>query len=172
MGPTGATLHSDSPTGGYAKQNNNSEDLKKPELNLEAKTTMREKPRARPGLIVRGMMAGPTASSLEVFYSFPLLDRLIWEGGWCVYLMIPDQLQVCSRWELADDSLFQTVPDQTRHSSRPTSCITQCPTRHSQEATKGGHESNSAPSSPPLLLLRFGNILALVDREAPFIPLG
>lgn len=43
----------------------NLEDIRTSEQALEAKVAMREKFRAKPGLIARGMMAGPTATSEE-----------------------------------------------------------------------------------------------------------
>ncbi|KAJ6659342.1 hypothetical protein lerEdw1_019213 [Lerista edwardsae] len=43
----------------------NCEDIRTPEQALEARTAMREKFRAKPGLIARGMMAGPTPTSEE-----------------------------------------------------------------------------------------------------------
>ncbi|XP_053115336.1 probable ubiquitin carboxyl-terminal hydrolase MINDY-4 isoform X2 [Hemicordylus capensis] len=62
---TGATLDSSLAAEGEKKLANNFEDLKPPEQSLESRTAMREKLRARPGLIARGMMAGPTANSQE-----------------------------------------------------------------------------------------------------------
>ncbi|XP_032620560.1 putative ubiquitin carboxyl-terminal hydrolase MINDY-4 [Chelonoidis abingdonii] len=50
---------------GDKKSKNSRDDLKITETSEEMKTTMREKQRSRSGLIVRGMMAGPTASSQE-----------------------------------------------------------------------------------------------------------
>ncbi|XP_066483032.1 probable ubiquitin carboxyl-terminal hydrolase MINDY-4 isoform X2 [Tiliqua scincoides] len=60
---TEALLSHTSPT--ENKLAKNCEDLRTPEQALEARTAMREKFRVRPGLIARGMMAGPTATSQE-----------------------------------------------------------------------------------------------------------
>uniref|UniRef100_A0A674IVL7 Ubiquitin carboxyl-terminal hydrolase MINDY n=1 Tax=Terrapene triunguis TaxID=2587831 RepID=A0A674IVL7_9SAUR len=54
---------------------NKKDDLKITETSEEMKTTMREKQRSRSGLIVRGMMAGPTASSQEDSVKRRLLKR-------------------------------------------------------------------------------------------------
>uniref|UniRef100_A0A674IS03 Ubiquitin carboxyl-terminal hydrolase MINDY n=1 Tax=Terrapene triunguis TaxID=2587831 RepID=A0A674IS03_9SAUR len=58
--------NSGSSSEGDKKSKNSRDDLKITETSEEMKTTMREKQRSRSGLIVRGMMAGPTASSQEV----------------------------------------------------------------------------------------------------------
>ncbi|XP_030405831.1 probable ubiquitin carboxyl-terminal hydrolase MINDY-4 [Gopherus evgoodei] len=57
--------NSGSSSEGDKKSKNSRDDLKITETSEEMKTTMREKQRSRSGLIVRGMMAGPTASSQE-----------------------------------------------------------------------------------------------------------
>ncbi|XP_054847996.1 probable ubiquitin carboxyl-terminal hydrolase MINDY-4 [Eublepharis macularius] len=50
---------------GEKKLQNSTEEHRTPELSSETRTAMREKVRTKPGLIIRGMMAGPTASFQE-----------------------------------------------------------------------------------------------------------
>uniref|UniRef100_K7G631 Ubiquitin carboxyl-terminal hydrolase MINDY n=1 Tax=Pelodiscus sinensis TaxID=13735 RepID=K7G631_PELSI len=57
------------------KKLKNRDDLKTTEMPEEMKTTVREKQRSKSGLIVRGMMAGPTASSQEDLVKRRLLKR-------------------------------------------------------------------------------------------------
>nr|XP_042715718.1 probable ubiquitin carboxyl-terminal hydrolase MINDY-4 isoform X3 [Chrysemys picta bellii] len=67
--------NSGSSSEGDKKSKNSRDDLKITETSEEMKTTMREKQRSRSGLIVRGMMAGPTASSQEDSVKRKLLKR-------------------------------------------------------------------------------------------------
>ncbi|XP_039379136.1 probable ubiquitin carboxyl-terminal hydrolase MINDY-4 isoform X5 [Mauremys reevesii] len=67
--------NSGSSSEGDKKSKNSRDDLKITETSEEMKTTMREKQRSRSGLIVRGMMAGPTASSQEDSVKRRLLKR-------------------------------------------------------------------------------------------------
>ncbi|NXW15560.1 MINY4 hydrolase, partial [Circaetus pectoralis] len=62
---TGTIHNSHLPSDGDKKLKDSQEDLKTATISEELKSTMKEKPRPRPGLIVRGMMAGPVASSPE-----------------------------------------------------------------------------------------------------------
>ncbi|XP_015261147.1 PREDICTED: protein FAM188B, partial [Gekko japonicus] len=54
-----------SPAEGEKRLQSSREELRIPDLSSEARTAMREKLRTKPGLIIRGMMAGPTASFQE-----------------------------------------------------------------------------------------------------------
>ncbi|NXH17637.1 MINY4 hydrolase, partial [Bucco capensis] len=60
---TGTIHNSHLPSDGEKKLKASQEDLKTATSSEELKSTVKEKPRARSGLIVRGMMAGPVASS-------------------------------------------------------------------------------------------------------------
>ncbi|XP_052663891.1 probable ubiquitin carboxyl-terminal hydrolase MINDY-4 isoform X4 [Harpia harpyja] len=62
---TGTIHNSHLPSDGDKKLKDSQEDLKAATISEELKSTMKEKPRPRSGLIVRGMMAGPIASSPE-----------------------------------------------------------------------------------------------------------
>ncbi|XP_029865877.1 probable ubiquitin carboxyl-terminal hydrolase MINDY-4 isoform X3 [Aquila chrysaetos chrysaetos] len=62
---TGTIHNSHLPSDGDKKLKGSQEDLKAATISEELKSTMKEKPRPRSGLIVRGMMAGPVASSPE-----------------------------------------------------------------------------------------------------------
>ncbi|XP_009642358.1 probable ubiquitin carboxyl-terminal hydrolase MINDY-4 [Egretta garzetta] len=62
---TGAIHNSHLPSDGDKKLKDSREDLKAATASEELKSTVKEKPRPRSGLIVRGMMAGPVASSPE-----------------------------------------------------------------------------------------------------------
>ncbi|XP_067386500.1 probable ubiquitin carboxyl-terminal hydrolase MINDY-4 [Emydura macquarii macquarii] len=66
---------SSSSSEGDKQLKNNRDYLKIIETSEEMKTTMKEKQRSRSGLIVRGMMAGPTASSQEDSAKRRLLKR-------------------------------------------------------------------------------------------------
>lgn len=61
---TGTIHNSHLPSDGDKKLKDSQEDLKAATISEELKSNMKEKPRS--GLIVRGMMAGPVASSPEV----------------------------------------------------------------------------------------------------------
>ncbi|PKU27479.1 protein hypothetical protein [Limosa lapponica baueri] len=63
---TGTIHNSLVPSDGDKKLKDSREDLKAPTVSEEPKSAVKEKPRLRSGLIVRGMMAGPVASSPEV----------------------------------------------------------------------------------------------------------
>ncbi|XP_027684663.2 probable ubiquitin carboxyl-terminal hydrolase MINDY-4 [Chelonia mydas] len=67
--------NSGSSSEGDKKLKNSRDDLKITETSEEMKTTMREKQKSRSSLIVRGMMAGPTASSQEDLVKRRLLKR-------------------------------------------------------------------------------------------------
>ncbi|NXF38713.1 MINY4 hydrolase, partial [Nyctibius bracteatus] len=62
---TGTAHNSHLPSDGDKKLKDSREDLKAATISEELKSTVKEKPRPRSGLIVRGMMAGPVASSPE-----------------------------------------------------------------------------------------------------------
>ncbi|KAM9287794.1 putative ubiquitin carboxyl-terminal hydrolase MINDY-4 [Cariama cristata] len=62
---TVAIHNSHSPSNGDKKLKGSREDLKTATISEELKSTVKEKPRPRSGLIVRGMMAGPVANSPE-----------------------------------------------------------------------------------------------------------
>ncbi|NXE07589.1 MINY4 hydrolase, partial [Lophotis ruficrista] len=62
---TGTVHSSHVPSDGDKKLKDSREDLKAAMISEELKSTVKEKPRSRSGLIVRGMMAGPVASSPE-----------------------------------------------------------------------------------------------------------
>ncbi|NXQ97716.1 MINY4 hydrolase, partial [Sagittarius serpentarius] len=62
---TGTIHNSHLPFDGDKKLKDSQEDLKAAMISEELKSTVKEKPRPRSGLIVRGMMAGPVASSPE-----------------------------------------------------------------------------------------------------------
>ncbi|NXJ81550.1 MINY4 hydrolase, partial [Trogon melanurus] len=62
---TGTTHSSHLPSDGDKKLKDSQEDLKAATISEELKSTVKEKPKPRSGLIVRGMMAGPVASSPE-----------------------------------------------------------------------------------------------------------
>ncbi|NWS56700.1 MINY4 hydrolase, partial [Chunga burmeisteri] len=62
---TAAIHNSHSPSNGDKKLKDSREDLKAATISEELKSTVKEKPRPRSGLIVRGMMAGPVANSPE-----------------------------------------------------------------------------------------------------------
>ncbi|NWZ55376.1 MINY4 hydrolase, partial [Haliaeetus albicilla] len=62
---TGTIHNSHLPSDGDKKLKDSQEDLKAAMISEELKSNMKEKPRPRSGLIVRGMMAGPVASSPE-----------------------------------------------------------------------------------------------------------
>ncbi|KFQ20761.1 Protein FAM188B, partial [Mesitornis unicolor] len=62
---TGTIHNNHLPSDGDKKSKDNRDDLKAAIISEELKSTVKEKPRARTGLIVRGMMAGPVASSPE-----------------------------------------------------------------------------------------------------------
>ncbi|NXW05639.1 MINY4 hydrolase, partial [Fregetta grallaria] len=62
---TGTIHNSQLPSDGDKKLKDSQEDLKAATISEELKSTVKEKPRPRSGLIVRGMMAGPVASSPE-----------------------------------------------------------------------------------------------------------
>lgn len=64
--PTGIGHDSHLPSDGDKKLQDSREDLKAATVSEELKSTGKEKPRPRSGLIVRGMMAGPVANSPEV----------------------------------------------------------------------------------------------------------
>lgn len=67
---TGISPNSSSFSEGDKKFKNSMEDLKIIRNSEEMKTTMKEKQRSRSSLILRGMMAGPTASSQEVIFQY------------------------------------------------------------------------------------------------------
>ncbi|NXR11637.1 MINY4 hydrolase, partial [Semnornis frantzii] len=62
---TGTIHNSHLPSDGDKKLKDSREDLKAATIAEELKSTVKEKPKPRSGLIVRGMMAGPVASSPE-----------------------------------------------------------------------------------------------------------
>ncbi|XP_075275968.1 putative ubiquitin carboxyl-terminal hydrolase MINDY-4 isoform X2 [Opisthocomus hoazin] len=62
---TGTIHNGHLPSDGDKKLKDSREDLKAGMISEELKSTVKEKPRPRSGLIVRGMMAGPVASSPE-----------------------------------------------------------------------------------------------------------
>ncbi|KAM6314614.1 putative ubiquitin carboxyl-terminal hydrolase MINDY-4 [Aegotheles albertisi] len=62
---SGTIYNSHLPSDGDKKLKDSQEDLKASTTSEELKYTVKEKPRPRSGLIVRGMMAGPVASSPE-----------------------------------------------------------------------------------------------------------
>ncbi|KAK0682955.1 MINY4 hydrolase, partial [Pygoscelis papua] len=62
---TGTIHNSHLPADGDKKLKDSREDLKAAMISEELKSTVKEKPRPRSGLIVRGMMTGPVASSPE-----------------------------------------------------------------------------------------------------------
>ncbi|NXP72320.1 MINY4 hydrolase, partial [Ramphastos sulfuratus] len=62
---TGTIHNSHLPSDGDKKLKDSREDLKAATIPEELKSTVKEKPKPRSGLIVRGMMAGPVASSPE-----------------------------------------------------------------------------------------------------------
>ncbi|NXI95027.1 MINY4 hydrolase, partial [Psophia crepitans] len=62
---TGTTHNSHLPSDGDKKLKDSQEDLKAAANSEELKSPVKEKPRARSSLLVRGMMAGPVASSPE-----------------------------------------------------------------------------------------------------------
>ncbi|NXS66130.1 MINY4 hydrolase, partial [Pandion haliaetus] len=62
---TGAIHNSHLPSDGDKKLKGSQEDLKAAVISEELKSTVKDKPRSRSGLIFRGMMAGPVASSQE-----------------------------------------------------------------------------------------------------------
>ncbi|KFR09020.1 Protein FAM188B, partial [Nipponia nippon] len=62
---TGTIHNSPLPSDGDKKLKDSQEDLKVATISEELKSTVKEKPRPRSGLIVRGMMAEPVASSPE-----------------------------------------------------------------------------------------------------------
>ncbi|NWR70452.1 MINY4 hydrolase, partial [Centropus unirufus] len=62
---TGETHNSHFPSDGDKKLKDSGEDLTAAVVSEELKSTMKKKPRSKSGLIVRGMMAGPVASSPE-----------------------------------------------------------------------------------------------------------
>ncbi|XP_010124681.1 PREDICTED: protein FAM188B-like, partial [Chlamydotis macqueenii] len=62
---TGTVHNSHIPSDGDKKLKDSREDLKAATVSEELKSTVKEKPRSRSGLIVRGMMTGPVASSPE-----------------------------------------------------------------------------------------------------------
>ncbi|NWT39190.1 MINY4 hydrolase, partial [Chroicocephalus maculipennis] len=62
---TGTIHNSHLPSDGDKKLKDSREDIKAATVSEELKSTVKEKPRLRSGLIVRGMMAGPVASSPE-----------------------------------------------------------------------------------------------------------
>ncbi|NXS94586.1 MINY4 hydrolase, partial [Jacana jacana] len=63
--PTGMIHNSHVPSDGEKKLKDSPEDLKAATISEELKSTVKEKPRLRSGLVVRGMMVGPVASSPE-----------------------------------------------------------------------------------------------------------
>ncbi|NWV11665.1 MINY4 hydrolase, partial [Ptilonorhynchus violaceus] len=62
---TGTAHSNDLPSAGDKKLKDSREDLKAATISEELKSTGKEKSRPRPGLIARGMMAGPVASPPE-----------------------------------------------------------------------------------------------------------
>ncbi|XP_014800669.1 PREDICTED: protein FAM188B isoform X1 [Calidris pugnax] len=62
---TGTIHNSHVPSDGDKKLKDSREDLKAVMISEELKSTLKEKPKLRSGLVVRGMMAGPVASSPE-----------------------------------------------------------------------------------------------------------
>ncbi|KAF1609730.1 putative ubiquitin carboxyl-terminal hydrolase MINDY-4, partial [Eudyptes chrysolophus] len=62
---TGTIHNSHLPADGDKRLKDSREDLKAAMISEELKSTVKEKPRPRSGLIVRGMMTGPVASSPE-----------------------------------------------------------------------------------------------------------
>ncbi|KFU89362.1 Protein FAM188B, partial [Chaetura pelagica] len=72
---TGAIHNSHLPSDGDKKLKHSQEDLKAATISEELKSTMKEKPKPRSGLIVRGMMAGPVASSPEDLHKRRLSKR-------------------------------------------------------------------------------------------------
>ncbi|NXN45860.1 MINY4 hydrolase, partial [Rhinoptilus africanus] len=62
---TGTIHNSHLPSDGDKRLKDSREDIKAATISEELKSTVKEKPRLRSGLIVRGMMAGPVASSPE-----------------------------------------------------------------------------------------------------------
>ncbi|XP_064018436.1 probable ubiquitin carboxyl-terminal hydrolase MINDY-4 isoform X1 [Pogoniulus pusillus] len=62
---TGTTHNSHIPSDGEKKLKDSREDLRAATIPEELKSTVKEKPKPRSGLIARGMMAGPVASSPE-----------------------------------------------------------------------------------------------------------
>ncbi|NXK35462.1 MINY4 hydrolase, partial [Piprites chloris] len=62
---TGTTPNSHLPSEGDKKLKDSQEDLKAATISEETKSTVKEKSKLRSGLIARGMMAGPVASSPE-----------------------------------------------------------------------------------------------------------
>ncbi|XP_064495384.1 probable ubiquitin carboxyl-terminal hydrolase MINDY-4 isoform X2 [Pseudopipra pipra] len=62
---TGTTPNSHLPSDGDKKLKDSQEDLKAATISEETKSTVKEKSKLRSGLIARGMMAGPVASSPE-----------------------------------------------------------------------------------------------------------
>lgn len=63
---TGTIHNSHVPSDGDKKLKDSREDLKTAMTSEELKSTVKEKTKPRSGLVVRGMMAGPVASSPEV----------------------------------------------------------------------------------------------------------
>ncbi|NXA14654.1 MINY4 hydrolase, partial [Sapayoa aenigma] len=62
---SGTIYNSNLPSDGDKKLKDSGEDLKTPTISEELKSTVKEKSKLRSGLIVRGMMTGPVASSPE-----------------------------------------------------------------------------------------------------------
>ncbi|KFZ65919.1 Protein FAM188B, partial [Antrostomus carolinensis] len=62
---TGTIHNSHLPSDGDKKLKDSREDLKAATISEEMKSAVKEKPKPRSGLIVKGMMAGPVASSPE-----------------------------------------------------------------------------------------------------------
>ncbi|NWH27550.1 MINY4 hydrolase, partial [Grus americana] len=72
---TGTIHNNHLPSDGDKKLKDSREDLKAATISEELKSTVKEKPRPRSGLIVRGMMAGPVASSPEALQKRRLSKR-------------------------------------------------------------------------------------------------
>ncbi|XP_051466354.1 probable ubiquitin carboxyl-terminal hydrolase MINDY-4 isoform X1 [Apus apus] len=72
---TGTIHNSHLPSDGDKKLKHSQEDLKAATMSEELKSTMKEKPKPKSGLIVRGMMAGPVASSPEDLHKRRLSKR-------------------------------------------------------------------------------------------------
>ncbi|KFV05191.1 Protein FAM188B, partial [Pterocles gutturalis] len=74
---TGTIQNSHLPSDGDKKLKDSREDLKAATISEELKSTVKEKSKPRSGLIVRGMMAGPVASSPEDLQKRRLSKRSI-----------------------------------------------------------------------------------------------
>ncbi|NWI13394.1 MINY4 hydrolase, partial [Crypturellus soui] len=132
---TGSVLNSHSLSNGDRKLKDSLEDLKATVSSEELKATVKEKQKSRSGLIIRGMMAGPTANVPEDLQKRRLSKRSI----------SPSSAGQFKGEEHAKNDL--SVPSTDFQESKgPSTQSTSSLSSHSDGALKGNTESSSKTS--------------------------